>query len=247
MSERKTLLVLGGVSDMGYAIASVYAQHGWRIILAARTNVDVARNVGDLALRYNAEVSSAVFDACRIDQHKAFLDSLVVLADTAVCVVGYMGDQAKAEADAAHAAAVMCANYEGPALLLGEIANRMAVRGSGTIVGVSSVAGDRGRKSNYIYGSAKAGFTAFLSGLRHRMAGLGVHVVTVKPGFVRTKMTAGLKLPGLLTAEPAEVGRAVYKAAELRKQDVIYVRPVWQIIMAIIRNIPERIFKKTKL
>lgn len=247
MNDQSTLLLLGGVSDMGFAIASVYAQKGWRIILAARENEDVGRNVSDLALRYGVDVSSAVFDVCTTTEHSAFLDDLGVLPDTAVCVVGYMGDQAKAEADPAHAALVLRTNFEGPALLLGEIAGRMAKRGSGTIVGVSSVAGERGRASNYVYGSAKAGLTAFLSGLRNRLTRSGVHVVTVKPGFVRTSMTAGLKLPKPLTAEPIEVGAAVYKAAETKRRDVIYVRPVWGLIMLIIRNIPEFLFKKLNL
>src|SRR4051794_12389565 len=99
------------------------------------------------------------------------------------------------------------ANFEGPALLLGLFAERFLARGSGVLIGVSSVAGDRGRGSNYAYGAAMAGFTAFLSGLRNRLAPSGVKVLTVKPGFVRTRMTAGLKLPPLLTAEPEEVGR----------------------------------------
>jgi short-subunit dehydrogenase len=122
----------------------------------------------------------------------------------------------------------------------------MERRGSGTIIGISSVAGDRGRASNYIYGSAKAGFTAFLSGLRNRLAATGVHVVTVKPGFVDTKMTEGMKLPPLLTAQPSEVGQAVL-AAERKRRDAIYVRPIWFPVMTVIRLIPERVFKKLHL
>jgi hypothetical protein len=113
------------------------------------------------------------------------------------------------------------------------------------IVGISSVAGDRGRGSNYVYGAAKAGFTAFLSGLRNRLSPLGVRVVTVKPGFVRTRMTEGMKLPPVLTAEADEVGRAIFKAE--RGGDVLYVRPVWRGVMAIIRAIPEPVFKRLKL
>jgi short-subunit dehydrogenase len=123
----------------------------------------------------------------------------------------------------------------------------MAARGRGTIVGVSSVAGDRGRGSNYVYGAAKAGFTAFLSGLRNRFASAGVHVLTVKPGFVRTAMTDGMKLPKPITAEPQQVGDAVYRAAEIRRRNVIYVLPVWRLIMLIIVHIPELVFKKLKL
>jgi hypothetical protein len=141
----------------------------------------------------------------------------------------------------------MRTNFEGPALLLGLLAERFAARGSGTIVGVSSVAGDRGRASNYLYGAAKAGFTAFLSGLRNRLAPVGIRVVTIKPGFVRTQMTAGMKLPPLLTAEPDEVGRAIFKAAEKGGGDVVYVRPIWRIVMLVIGLIPERVFKRLRL
>jgi Short-chain dehydrogenases of various substrate specificities len=140
----------------------------------------------------------------------------------------------------------MRSNYEGPALLTGLIAERFAARGSGTIIGISSVAGERGRASNYVYGSAKAGYTAFLSGLRNRLSKTGVHVMTVLPGFVRTRMTAGMDLPARLTAEPAAVAEAIFRAAG-KQRDVIYVKPVWRLVMAIIRAIPEGIFKGTKL
>ena len=138
-------------------------------------------------------------------------------------------------------------NFEGPALLLGLFAERLLARGSGTIVGVSSVAGDRGRGSNYLYGAAKAGFTAFLSGLRNRLAPNGLRVITVKPGFVRTQMTAGMKLPPVLTAEPDEVGRSIFTAAEKGSSDVIYVRRLWRPVMMVIGSIPERIFKRLRL
>ncbi|MDE3123332.1 MAG: SDR family NAD(P)-dependent oxidoreductase, partial [Paracoccaceae bacterium] len=141
---------------------------------------------------------------------------------------------------------VMRTNFEGPAAILAAFANRFEARRSGTIVGISSVAGERGRATNYIYGSAKAGFTAFLSGLRNRLAGKGVHVVTVLPGFVATRMTAGMDLPAKLTAQPSEVGRAVLRAVKTRR-NVIYVRPIWQVIMAVIRNIPEGVFKGMKI
>ena len=141
---------------------------------------------------------------------------------------------------------MMRSNYEGPAQILGLFAERMAAAGGGTLVGVSSVAGDRGRASNYVYGSAKAGFTAFLSGLRNRLAKQGVHVLTVKPGFVATRMTEGMDTPKPLTAAPDEVGEAVFRAVE-RGRDVIYVRPVWAGVMGVIRALPERVFKKTSL
>jgi short-subunit dehydrogenase len=163
-----------------------------------------------------------------------------------VCAVGLLGDQKAAETDAALAETVIRTNYLAPALLLGEFANRMEARGSGAIIGISSVAGDRGRASNYMYGAAKAGFTAFLSGLRNRLASKGVNVVTVKPGFVATRMTAGMNLPKLLTAQPAEVAATIERGIT-RGATIIYAYPIWRFIMLAIAHIPEFMFKKMKL
>ncbi len=158
-------------------------------------------------------VRSVGFDVLDISNHGAFLDSLGELPDTIVCVIGSMGDQAVSERDVAAAELVMRTNYVGPAALFSEAANRMAMRGTGTLIGISSVAGERGRARNYIYGSAKAGFTAFLSGLRQRLAqaGTSVRVVTVLPGFVRTSAIAGMATPGMLTAEPKQVADAILR------------------------------------
>ena len=241
------MLLLGGTSDIGRAIAGEYAAKGWNIILTARDTDVGERNAADLRVRHNANVRVVKFDLSRAGDHDALLRSLDATPDTVVSALGMLGDQARAETDLLHAREVMVANFEGPALLLGFFAGQMAKRGTGTIVGISSVAGDRGRATNYVYGSAKAGFTAFLSGLRNRLASRGVHVLTVKPGFVRTKMTEGMKLPPALTAEPVEVARRVYRAAEVKKADLIYVRPVWRLVMTIIRAIPEARFKKMKI
>ncbi len=243
----KTLLLAGGTSDIGRATALRYAQAGWRVLLAARNEAEAQRNADDIVSRTGAELSVHRLDVLETERLGAFLDALPVLPETVVCVVGELGEQVRAQSDLAHATTVLRTNFEGPALLLGLVAERFVARGSGTIVGVSSVAGDRGRGSNYVYGAAKAGFTAFLSGLRNRLAPAGVRVVTVKPGFVRTRMTAGMKLPPLLTAEAAEVGQAIFAAAEQGKGDVIYVRRIWRLVMTIIRAIPERIFKRLRL
>ena len=157
-----------------------------------------------------------------------------------------MADQARLQVRPSEAAAILRANFEGPALALGVLAERFAARGSGVIVGIGSVAGERGRASNYVYGAAKAGFAAFLSGLRNRLATKGVHVVTVLPGFVATAMTEGMDTPPRLTAQPEEVAEAVLRAVR-RKRDVIYVRRIWRPIMLIIRALPEALFKRTRL
>lgn len=246
MDEPQRLLLLGGTSDMGIAIARTFAAQGHAIALAARDPQRLERDVADLTVRYGVPVTVHALDVLDEDGHAAFLDGLPWLPDIAVCVVGLLGDQGAAETDMAQARLIMRSNYEGPALLLGALATRFQQRGRGTLIGVSSVAGERGRASNYVYGSAKAGFTAFLSGLRNRLSRHGVQVITVKPGFVRTRMIDGMRTPGPLTAQPAEVGAAIYQAWR-KGRDEIYVRPVWRLVMGVIRAIPESIFKRLSL
>ena len=239
------VLILGARSDIGRCIAVEFAKAGLPVILAARDADALEADVSDLSLRSGAEARALALDVLDMDP-KGFFDRLGELPGTVISVVGLLGDQAQNAADPAVARRVMDTNYAGPALYLGEAAARMEARGFGCIVGISSVAGARGRKTNYVYGSAKAGLTAFLSGLRHRSAGTGVRVVTVKPGFVATQMTAGMDLPKALTAQPEEVAAAVLKACR-GGSEVIYVRPVWRLIMAVITHLPEPIFKKTKM
>ncbi len=239
------VLVIGGASDIGRAIARAYATSGASVILAARNAARLEADAQDMRLRGGGNIATAELDVLDLDGHEAFLDGLPALPDIAVSVVGLLGEHAASVADAKAALLVMNTNYVAPSLLLGAIANRMETRGSGVIVGVSSVAGDRGRGSNYVYGSAKAGFTAFLSGLRARLSRTPVRVVTVKPGFVDTRMTAGMKLNPVLTAKPDEVAEAVRRAVS-GKADVIYVRPIWRLIMTIVGGLPEGLFKKTR-
>jgi short-subunit dehydrogenase len=240
------VLILGGRSDIGKAVAHKFASLGHPVQLAARHADSLEPDKADIELRHGVPVTLHEFDALAVDTHEAFVEALPELPQVAVCAVGLMGQQAESERDVVAAARVMRSNYEGPASILAILANRFEERGSGTIVGISSVAGERGRAKNYVYGSAKAGFTAFLSGLRNRLSKRGVHVVTVLPGFVATRMTEGMKLPARLTAEPQEVADAIARAVE-RKKDVIYVRPIWCLIMMIIRNIPEKIFKGMRI
>lgn len=240
------VLILGARSDIALAAAHRFAAAGHPLHLAARQPDRLETDRTDLQLRHDVPVTLHDLDLLDTASHAPFLDSLPTLPGITLCAVGLMGDQAENAADPARAALVLRSNFEAPALFLGEVANRYETAGKGTIIGISSVAGERGRATNYIYGSAKAGFTAFLSGLRNRLAGRGVHVLTVLPGFVDTRMTAGLNLPAKLTAQPAELGEAIFRAVA-RRRNVIYVRPIWQVIMAIIRAIPEPVFKRMKL
>lgn len=246
MTPKGTVLLLGARSDVAHATARRYAAAGYAIQLAARDPERLAAEKTDLELRYRVPVALLPFDALDVAGHGAFVAGLPVLPDVVVCAVGLLGKQAEDEVTIANAITVMRSNYEGPASILSHLANAFAARRSGTLIGISSVAGDRGRATNYIYGSAKAGFTAFLSGLRNRMAGLGVHVITVSPGFIATRMTAGMDLPAKLTATPEEVAEAIFTAQEKRR-NVVYVRPIWWLVMLVIRNIPEPIFKRLKI
>lgn len=238
-----TALVIGATSDIGRAIARQLAAAGWRLQLAGRDTTRLRRTARDLEVRAGANIALHHCDMLQYDHGMSLLDGLDPLPEIAVCVVGLLGDQAESQRDNQAAAKVICTNYIGPALLLGALAELFERRGSGTLVGVSSVAGERGRADNYVYGSAKAGLTAFLSGLRNRCVSSGVHVVTVKPGFVRTRMTDGMELPEKLTATPSEVATAVQKAIRHRR-DVVYVRRIWRCIMFVVRAMPERVFKR---
>lgn len=241
-----TVLILGATSDMAVAIAKKFASKGHAIQLAARNAGDLQRMQSDLSIRYQVACSVHAFDAVKFDTHTTFFEQLQPKPDITICVFGYLGENEKARTDWQEAARIIHTNYTGAVSILNIISNHYAARKSGSIAGISSVAGERGRQSNYIYGSAKAGFTAYLSGLRNRLVRENVHVLTVQPGFAYTRMTEGLKLPKPLTAHPAEIGEAVYKAVEA-KTNVIYVRWMWRWIMLIIKLIPEAIFKKLKL
>ena len=241
-----TLLILGATSDMARACAHRYAREGYDLMLAARDPEGLEADAQDLRLRHGRIVTCHAFDALDIDSFADFINALPHLPDSVICAIGAMGDQNESQIDPAAAAKVMRANYEGPALILGALAQKMQARDHGVLIGISSVAGDRGRASNYVYGSAKAGFTAFLSGLRNRLAKTGVQVITVKPGFVATKMTEGMDLNPRLTAQPEEVAEAIW-LAQAHKRDVIYVRRIWRMVMTIIRLLPEIIFKRTQL
>lgn len=246
-NTKGTALIIGAGSDIAAALAREYAKQGYSLILAARDLEALAPVTADFRIRDpQADVSTVSLDVLEMDSHKAFYDGLPQKPDVAICVVGYMGDQELAETDINEARRITDTNYTGCASMINIIAADFEGRGQGTIIGVSSVAGDRGRKSNYFYGSAKAAFTSYLSGLRHRLADKGVRVITVKPGFVHTRMTEGMDLPGALTAEPDEVARDIYKAHK-RGRDVVYTKWLWRYIMLIIRHLPERIFKKTNL
>lgn len=236
-------LILGANSDIGWAIAKKLDSKGYELILAARNTDQLQPKLSTLDTK---KVAAVPFDALNFDSHGSWFANLPMQPNLVVCVFGYLGDQKKAEGNWAEAKKIIDTNYTGAASILGVVAKSFAEKKGGTIVGISSVGGDRGRASNYYYGSAKAAFTAFLSGLRNALVKSNVHVVTVKPGFVATKMTAGMPLNPRLTSTPEHVADRVVSAVE-KKSDEIYVGRIWWVVMFVIRSIPERIFKRLNL
>ena len=240
------ILIIGAKSDIARALARQYAENGYDLYLAARQADSLEPLAQDISVRFGRKVRCAELDMLDFDNHQAFYDSLEEKPLGVISAVGYLGDQEKAQSDFVEARTILDTNYTSVVSMLNIIADDFAARRSGFIVGISSVAGDRGRKANYLYGSAKAALTAYLSGLRNRLHNHKVRVLTVKPGFVNTRMTKGMDLPEKLTAEPEEVAKAVFTAQQGNRNE-LYCRWIWKYIMLIIKSIPEWKFKSMSL
>jgi len=212
------------------------------IYLAARNSSRLNDFSKDITVRTNKIIKTIDLDILDYPSHQGFYDNLDEKPLGVICAVGYLGEQSTSQTSFDEAHQIIDTNFTGVVSLLNIITNDFEKRKSGFIDGISSVAGDRGRKSNYTYGSAKAALTAYLSGLRNRLYESNVHVMTVKPGFVDTKMTEGMDLPEKLTAQPEEVAEAIYKAQQ-KGRNVLYTKWVWRWIMLIIKIIPEWKFK----
>ncbi len=240
------VLIVGAKSDIAKAIAREYAKHGYDLCLAARNADELEEFANDVTVRTQRTIKTVELDILNYKSHQAFYDQFEEKPLGVVSAIGYLGNQGKAQIDFQESKLIMDTNYTGIVSLLNIVADDFQMRRSGFIVGISSVAGDRGRKSNYIYGSAKAALTAYLSGLRNRLYDAQVHVLTVKPGFVTTKMTEDMDLPEKLTAQPEDVARDIYNAQQKNK-NVLYTKSIWSLVMLFIRNIPEFLFKKMSI
>jgi short-subunit dehydrogenase len=238
---------LGATSAIARGAAYAFARRGHALYLAARDLPELERIAADVSIRYGVPVRCGVFDAENYATHNGFLDTVVQEMNGLTGVLlasGYMGDSLAARTFES-GSRVIAINFTGAASILGLCADYFEKARSGFIIGITSVAGDRGRQSNYVYGAAKGALNLYLQGLRNRLFPAGVRVITVKPGFVDTAMTFGL--PGLfLVASPADVGESIVKSLE-RRADVIYVPWFWRYIMLIIKSIPETVFKRLKL
>ena len=245
VNGQSPVLIVGAKSDIARALAQQFAQRGHPLQLAARNPAELARDAADMALRHRVPVTVHAIDVTDLASFETFFDELPAVPRIVVSAVGLMGDQDANAADPALAQRVITTNFTGPALLLEAAARRLdALDAPAAIIGISSVAGDRGRARNYVYGSAKAGFTAWLSGLRQKYARRPLLVMSVRPGFVATSMTAGMDLPKALTTTPEALATRILRA--LDKGRPVQVDFLWQIIMGIITHLPERIFMKLK-
>lgn len=241
----RPVLILGARSDIARALAAEFAREGHPVQLAARDPERLERDRADLALRSQGEITAHRFDALETDGFDAFLDALPAMPHIVVSAVGFMGDQDENAGDVDLTEKVIASNFTGPALILEAAARRMAGLDADTaVIGISSVAGDRGRAKNYVYGAAKAGFSEYLSGLRQKYARTRVHVMTVKPGFVKTAMTEGMDLPGALTTTPEAMAPKIVRALAARR--MVYYDLKWWLVMAIIKMIPEKIFSRMR-
>jgi decaprenylphospho-beta-D-erythro-pentofuranosid-2-ulose 2-reductase len=242
------ILILGATSAIAAAVARELIAPDARFFLVARnaTRLDAVRN--DLLTRGASSVTAHVLDLDDINTHPQMLDRAVAALgsiDLALIAHGVLGDQVEAQNTFDAAAAILHTNFISAASLITWLANYFAQQHKGALAVISSVAGDRGRKSNYVYGASKGALNIFLDGVRNRVDREGVQVLTIRPGFVATPMTAHLPR-GPLFASPAQVAKGIVKAIAARK-DVVYVPWFWRPIMFIIRSVPEFLFKKLNL
>ena len=242
------ILVLGATSGIAEATCRIWASRGASLFLVARNEAKLAVVAADLKTRGASYVDTAVADLDRLEDHVPLLTHAINSLggmDVAYLAHGVLGDQAKAEQDVAVAEGILHTNLIAPVSMLTWLANYCVQRHSGVLAVISSVAGDRGRKSNYLYGASKAGLSAYLAGLRNRVDREGVTVLTIKPGPVKTAMTAGMKGSEKF-ADVDKVAKTIVAAIDAKK-DTLYVPFQWGPIMWVVRHVPERVFKKLNL
>jgi short-subunit dehydrogenase len=245
----KKILIIGATSAIAEACARRFAARGDALFLVARNAEHLRAVAGDLAVRGAMRAESATLDVADFGAHEAVLDTAVRQLggiDVALIAHGTLSDQAQCQTSVDALRHEFDVNAVSTIALLTLLANRFEAQRHGTLAVISSVAGDRGRQSNYVYGSAKAAVTAFLGGLRQRLAKADVDVLTIKPGFVDTPMTAAIAKKGALWAQPDVIAAGIVAAIDGRR-NIVYLPGFWRWIMLVIRHIPEPVFKKLKL
>lgn len=242
------VLIIGATSAIAEATARLWAARGDSLFLVGRRAERLDVIAADLRVRGAAAVGCYAMDACDVAAHAAMLDAAVAslgAIDVALIAHGSLPDQKACEASVERTLNEINVNGLSVVALATRLGAMFAAQGAGSLAVIGSVAGDRGRQSNYVYGAAKGMVSLFLQGLRNRLAKQGVQVLTIKPGFVDTPMTAALP-KGALWAKPDAIARGIVRAIDGRR-DEVYLPGFWRLIMTIIRHIPERLFKKLSL
>lgn len=246
MNEKCNIMIVGATSAIARATALVFASEGANFFLIARSPERLAAVAGDLKARGATRVESATIDLTDAGGHRAVIEDAYARYgsfDAALVAHGVLPEQAECERDPAAAAASFGVNATSVIAFLLALAPKFEAQKRGRIAVIGSVAGDRGRRSNYVYGAAKAAVDTFLQGYRIRMAGFGVAVVTIKPGFVDTPMTERVRKNPLF-ADAKTVGRIIHRAMSRRGPSVVYAPRFWAIIMVVIRALPVPLFRK---
>lgn len=244
----KTIVIFGATSAIAKAVARLYAKEGNALFLVGRNEEQTQTLASDLKVRGAKAVHYALADLAKPEQHPPLIATIKQAfpkIDIVLIAHGVLPNQDACNQDAEKTIDAMTVNFISPISLLTLLANEMQAQGAGAIAVISSVAGERGRQSNYVYGAAKGGMSIFLQGMRNRLYAKGVAVLTIKPGFVDTPMTASFK-KGALWAKPEQVARGIVKAIEKRR-DEVYLPAFWKWIMLVIRQIPESLFKRLSL
>ena len=243
------ILIIGATSAIAKATARLWAHEGHELYLVGRDSEHLQEVADDLRVRGARSVQHAALDVNHFARHAAVIDAAASALgglDVALIAHGTLGDQKACEQDFQTALQELNTNAISVISLLTHLANRFEAQGQGTIVVLGSVAGDRGRQSNYVYGTAKSAVATFLQGLRNRLHKSGVQVLTIKPGFVDTPMTAAFDKKGPLWSSPDVIAQGILRGIA-RRRDVVYAPWYWWGVMTLIKSIPERLFKKLSL
>jgi short-subunit dehydrogenase len=245
----RKILIIGATSAIAEATARRFASRGDALFLVGRNAQHLQAMIADLNVRGAVRAASAILDVTDFAAHQSVFDQAereLGGIDTVLIAHGTLSDQAQCQTSVDALRREFDINAVSTLALLTALANRLEAQGHGTLAVISSVAGDRGRQSNYVYGSAKAAVSTFLSGLRQRLAKANVQVLTIKPGFVDTPMTANISNKGALWAQPDRIAAGIVHSID-RGRSVVYLPWFWTLIMLVIKHIPEPIFKRLKL
>jgi decaprenylphospho-beta-D-erythro-pentofuranosid-2-ulose 2-reductase len=240
---KNAVVILGARSTIAMAIAHEFAKNGHPVHLIARTSHEP--DAEDMRIRFGVDVHYHELDLADSERFLDLIKGIPALG-IVVSVLGRQEDETRTYTDVDYVQEIVAGNYSIPILTAELSASVLEEKGGGTFIGISSVAGDRGRQGNYLYGSAKAGYTAYLSGLRNKLGKTNTHVVTVRPGIIRTPLTSKQDFPPALMGEASTVAKDVYVAMQKKKNN-IYTPWFWRWIMLVIRSVPEFVFKKLNL